>query len=75
MPTRIDVEQTAAKNPKIDLDEFRKGEDALKALRESGTVKRSTYDLGTPESKQYIRPAREEDGSPPECLPAFRRLR
>ena len=73
MPEEIDVDKIATANPRIDLDEFRRGEDALKALQRSGAVRRSTYALGTPESKRFIRPTPDEEV--PECLPALRRLR
>lgn len=74
MPSQIDIDKVAKLNPKVDLDEFRKGEEMLKALRESGTVRPSTYGLSTPESKKQIRPI-EEQAPRPDCLPSFRKLR
>jgi hypothetical protein len=73
MPAQIDIDKIASVNSKIDLDELKRGEDALKRLQKSGTVKRSNYDLGTPESKKYIRPTTEEYRK--DCLPHFRKLR
>jgi hypothetical protein len=73
MPVQLEVEKIAAKNPKIDIDEFRKSEEVLKRLQESGTVKRSTYGLGMPESKQHLHPTVEDEHQ--DCLPSFRRLR
>lgn len=72
MPGQIDIDKIASVNPKIDLDELKRGEETLKKLQQSGNVRRSNYDLGTPESKQYIRPTTEEDRS--DCLPHFRKL-
>jgi len=73
MPSQIDLDKIIADNPNVDLEEFKKGEEALKSLHRTGAVRPSTYGLDTPESKGKIR--HNEDANRPECNSAFRRLR
>jgi hypothetical protein len=73
MHTQIDVDKIIADNPNVDLEEFKKGEEALRSLNRSGAVRPSTYGLDTPESKKELR--HHEDVKRPECNSAFRRLR
>jgi hypothetical protein len=73
MPSQLDLDKIIADNPNVDLEEFKKGEETLKSLHRTGTVRRSTYELDTPESKRQIRP--NEDSGRPSCAPAYRRLR
>ena len=73
MPAGIDIEKIAARNPKVDIEDFKKGAEVLKDLQQLGTVRPSTYGVGTPESKRIIRPVHEDEAS--NRLPAFRRLR
>jgi hypothetical protein len=74
MPSQLDLDKIIADNPDVDLEEFKKGEEALKSLHRTGTVRRSTYELDTPESKREIR-QNEDTEDRPSCAPAFRRLR
>jgi hypothetical protein len=73
MPAQIDLDKIIADNPNVDLEEFKKGEEALRSLQRTGSVRPSTYGLDTPESRREIR--HHEDAKRPECSPAFRRLR
>jgi len=73
MARALDIDKIATDNPRVNIRQLREGQDALRRLQQSGSVRRSNYGLDTPESKREIRPARDEDV--PDCLPAFRRLR
>ena len=73
MPAQLDIDKMIADNPNVDVQELRKGEEALTNLQRSGAVRRSSYGLDTPESKRDIRPTRERDF--PDCLSAFRKLK
>ncbi|MGB6721655.1 MAG: hypothetical protein WBE72_12725 [Terracidiphilus sp.] len=73
MPSQIDLDMIVADNPDIDLEEFKKGEEALKSLRQTGAVRPSAYGLDTPESKKQIR--HNDDVSVSGGTTAFRRLR
>jgi hypothetical protein len=73
MPKRLDLDKIIADNPNIDADELKKAQEALQNLHQTGTVKRSTYGLETPESKKNLRYSKEAYRSARE--PAVRRLR
>jgi hypothetical protein len=73
MPAQINVEQIIADNRSIDIELFKKSEEALKELQRTGAVRRSTYGLGSPEAKQNPIHHGEDDGM--DHLLSFRRLR
>jgi hypothetical protein len=59
MPKQIDLEKIITDNPSVDRGELKKAEEALKSLKKTGVVQRSTYGLETPESKKEIRHSEE----------------
>lgn len=73
MPTRIDLEKIIADNPNVNPEELRKAEEAIKSLRQTGVVRRSSYGLETPESKREIRHSEEMIRAA--STPPLRRLR
>ena len=52
MPSPLNLDKIVADNPNVDLEFLRKGEKALETLQRTGTVRPSTYELDTPESKR-----------------------
>jgi hypothetical protein len=57
MPTRINVKKVAAKNPQVNLEEFRQAQESLRELRETGAL-RHEYSLVLPFTKSVIRSTR-----------------
>jgi hypothetical protein len=52
MPSPLNLDKIVADNPGVDLELLRKGEKTLETLQRTGTVRPSTYELDTPESKR-----------------------
>ncbi len=63
MPKQIELEKIIADNPNVDPEELKKAEEALRNLKQTGMVRRSTYGLETPESKKEIRHSEETERS------------
>ena len=58
-----ELKKIIADNPNVDPAELKKAEEALRNLKQTGVVRRSTYGLETPESKRQIRHSEATDRS------------
>ena len=73
MPRQLDLDKIIADNPHVDPEALKKAQEALRNLNQTGVVRRSTYELETPESRKEIRHNRQSSLSSAEM--PVRRLR
>lgn len=57
---RLNVEEIISKNPKVNRDELIKAIAALKELDSTGAVRRSGYELETPDHSKVLRHSEED---------------